>query len=254
MPLPRRTPAPTPAPTPATLEATAAERARTLACRGTTYVHVPGLGTSRLLAATTTTAGEVLLVVPRAGGLLTAVRDSPLGDLPARVTVTDRAAVPLRNPVRGRLELVGWLAPVPPEEELDAALAFADACPDDALLDVGLTAALLRLDVAEVLLEEAGGATDVPPEEYAAGRPDPLGTDDLLRDHAAELASLCARVRRWAGPDDAVHVLAVDRFGVLFRVECPSSCYDVRLPFPAPVSGRDGVGPALSALLRCAAD
>ncbi|MGY1601823.1 DUF2470 domain-containing protein [Geodermatophilus sp. SYSU D00815] len=244
MPLPHRS-------EPTLHEATAAERARTIACRGTAYVHVPGMGSSRLLAATTTADGEVLLVVPRDGGLVTAVRSSPLGDLPVRVTVTDRAALPLRNPVRGRLEMVGWLAPVAADEELDLALAFAEACPDDVLLDVGLTATLLRLDVAEIQLEEAGVSAGVEPEAYAGARPDPLDADELLREHAADLGVLCGRVRLWAGADDRVHVLAVDRFGVLFRVECPASCYDARIPFPAPVADRDDVGPALTALLAC---
>ncbi|MGY1619777.1 DUF2470 domain-containing protein [Geodermatophilus sp. SYSU D00691] len=244
MPLPRST-------EPTVHEATAAERARTIACRGTAYVHVPGMGSSRLLAAATTADGDVLLVVPRDGGLVTAVRSSPLGDLPVRVTVTDRAPLPLRNPVRGRLEMVGWLTPVAADEELDLALAFAESCPDDVLLDVGLTATLLRLDVAEIQLEEAGSSADVEPEDYAAARPDPLDADELLRDHADDLGVLCGKVRLWAGTDDRVHVLAVDRFGVLFRVECPASCYDVRMPFPAPAGGRDDVGPALTALLAC---
>jgi hypothetical protein len=232
----------------------AAERARTVATCSAAWVHTPGEGTAPLLAATTTASGDVLLVVPRSGGLAAAVRRSPLGDLPARLTVTRRTALPLRDPVRGQLELVGWLTPVPPAEEAALVLDFADACSADVLLDVGLTACLLRLDVAEVLLEEGGNCTAIEPEEFAAARPDPLAGEevDLLGEHARSLAELCARVRLWAGEDDGVHLLGVDRFGVLFRVECPRSHYDLRVPFPAPAADRTAFGTALGDLLRCA--
>jgi hypothetical protein len=218
------------------------------------WVHALGQGTSPLLAATTTATGEVLLVVPRSGALAAAVRRSPVGDLPARLTVTRRSPLPLRDPVRGQVELVGWLTPVPPAEEAALVLDFAAACPADVLLDVGLTATLLRLDVAEVRLSEGGTGTAVEPEDFAQARPDPLAADevDLLGEHARLLAELCARVRLWAGEDDGVHLLGVDRFGVLFRVECPDSHYDLRVPFAAAVVDRPGFAAALGDLLRCA--
>jgi hypothetical protein len=217
-------------------------------------VHAPGQGTAPLLAATTTAGGDVLLVVPRSGGLAAAVRRSPLGDLPARLTVTRRSALPLRHPVRGQLELVGWLTPVPAAGESTLVLDFAEACPADVLLDVGLTATLLRLDVAEVLLTEGRNCTAVDPDEFAAARPDPLAADevDLLGEHARPLAELHARVRLWAGEDDGVHLLGIDRFGGLFRVEGPRSHYDLRVPFPAAVPDGGELGTALGDLLRCA--
>jgi hypothetical protein len=232
----------------------AAERARTVATCSAAWVHTLGQGTAPLLAATTTATGEVLLVVPRSGGLAAAVRRSPLGDLPARLTVTRRTALPLRDPIRGQLELVGWLTPVPPAAESALVLDFAEACPADVLLDVGLTACLLRLEVAEVLLEEGGNCTPIDPADFAAAPPDPLAADevDLLGEHARPLAELCARVRLWAGEDDGVHLLGVDRFGVLFRVECPHSHYDLRVPFPAAADDRTAFGAALGGLLRCA--
>ena len=144
--------------------ADAAERARTVATRPVASVQALGLGTSRLLAAATLDDGRVLVVVPRSGGLATAVHEAPEGDLPAKVTVTSRSSQPLRNPLRARLELAGWLTPVPAEEEADLVLAFAAVRPDDVLLDVGLNATLLRLDVAEGLLHEGGGWTEITPE------------------------------------------------------------------------------------------
>ncbi|MGY1815535.1 DUF2470 domain-containing protein [Blastococcus sp. SYSU D00820] len=232
---------------------TAAERARTVATCPSAEVHAVGVGRGRLLAATTTATGEVLLVVPRSGDLVRALTASPLGDLPARLTVTRKALLPMRDPVRAQLELRGWLTPVPAAQEPGLVLAFAETCPADVLLDVGLTARLLRLDVGEVLLDEGGSCLGIEPEDYADARPDPLAADeaDLLAECAADLAELCGRVRHWAGEDDGVQLLGVDRFGVLFRVECPSSHYDLRVPFTGAVADAAGFGDALAGLLAC---
>jgi hypothetical protein len=232
--------------------ADAAERARTVATRPAASVQALGLGTSRLLAAATLEDGRVLVVVPRSGGLAAAVREAPEGDLPAKVAVTSRSAQPLRNPLRARLELAGWLTPVPAEDEAELVLAFAAVRPDDVLLDVGLSATLLRLDLAEALLHEGGSWTEVTPEDYAAARPDPLGAaeDDLVAEHAVLLAELCARVQAWAG-DDPVHLLGLDRHGVLFRVEPRTGCYDLRTPFPAPLTSTGELPAAVRSLLTC---
>jgi hypothetical protein len=244
---------PTLPPPPTHRAAEAAERARTAATRPAASVQALGLGTSRLLAAATLDDGRVLVVVPRSGGLATAVREAPEGDLPAKVTVTSRSAQPLRNPLRARLGLTGWLTPVPAEDEADLVLAFAAVRPDDVLLDVGLTASLLRLDLAEVVLHEGGGWTPIEPEAYAAARPDPLGAveDDLMSEHAGPLAELRARVQAWAG-DDPVHLLGLDRHGVLFRVEPRTGCYDLRTPFPVPLTSTGELPGAVRTLLTCA--
>ena len=230
--------------------AQAAERARTAATRPAASVQALGLGTSRLLTAATLDDGRVLVVVPRSGGLAEAVREAPEGDLPAKVTVVSRSTQPLRNPLRARLELTGWLTPVPDGEEADLVLAFAVVRPDAVLLDVGLTATLLRLDVAEVLLHEGAGWTEIMPEEYAAARPDPLGAaeDDLVAEHAGPLADLCARVQTWAC-EDPVHLLGLDRYGVLFRVEPRTGCYYLRTPFPAPLTSTGELPGAVRTLL-----
>ncbi len=46
--------------------------------------------------------------------------------------------------------------------------------------------------------------------------------------------------------------LAMDRFGVTLRLECPRAHEDVRLPFPRPVTEIDQVGPQIHALLAAA--
>ena len=144
----------------------AAERARTVATRPAATVCARGVEGSRLLAHTVTAAGQVLLVVRREGELATAVREAPDQDLPALVMISDHAPVPLRRPVRAQLWLSGWATPVRPADERATALAFAETRPDAALLDVGHSAQLLRLDLAEVVLGESGEGIDVGPQEF----------------------------------------------------------------------------------------
>src|SRR3954451_19314943 len=99
--------------TPARPRPTPAERARTVACRPVATVCAPGIDVRLALAAATTAEGRVLLVVPSAGPLAAAVDAAPGRDLSALLPVTDRAPVPLREPVRASLWLSGWATPVP---------------------------------------------------------------------------------------------------------------------------------------------
>ena len=59
-------------------------------------------------------------------------------------------------------------------------------------------------------------------------------------------------MRLRARVDDGVHLLGIDRFGVLVRVECPRSHDDLRVPFPTAVADRPAPGAAPADLLRCA--
>jgi len=250
------TPAPVTAPAAAGGQPSPAERARTVAARPSAALHVLGTGTTAALAAATTSDGRTLVVVPCAGPLLPALAGSPVGDLPARLTVTDRAPSRLGQPVRALVELAGWLTPVPATDVPDAVLAFADACPCEALFDVGLTAALLQLDVAEVVLHETHAVVDVEPEDFVAAAPDPVtvAEADLLAAESESLARLRVRVQDWAGRRDDVRLLGLDRFGVRYRVESPRGGYDVRVAFPEPLTRSEQFADALRSLLSCALD
>jgi hypothetical protein len=142
---------------------------------------------------------------------------------------------------------------VPAEHQHEAVLAFADVAPCDVLLDVGLTATLLRLDVADVVVEGCGRRIELSPEEYAAARPDPVAVAeaDVLAATGASMAALLRRVRLWAGTDDCVHVLGVDRYGVTFRVLSAGEFYDLRVPFGAEVATPDDVPEAVRQLTQC---
>jgi hypothetical protein len=249
-------PAPVTAPPAAGGQPSAAERARTVAARPTAALHVLGTGTTPALAATTTADGATLVVVPTSGPLLRALRDSPVGDLPARLTVTDRGPSALRQPIRALVEIAGWLTPVPAADVPAAVLAFAEGCPCDALFEVGLTASLLRLDVADVVLHEAQAVDHVEPEDFVAAAPDPVtaAEADLLTAEAAALARLRVRVQAWAGRRDDVCLLGLDRFGVRFRVESLRGGYDVRVAFPEPLTRSEQFAVAVGGLLSCALD
>jgi hypothetical protein len=212
-----------------------------------------GLGVCQLWGATTTLDGDVLLVVPADGAMTTALRASPLGDVPARLTVTDRTPFPLPHPVRGLLQLSGWVAPVAEYDVTRLVLDFAEAQPCDSLFDVGMSAALLRLELAEVTLEEAGGTTDVEPEDFVAARPDPVSRaeNELMAEQCESLIRLATRVQRWVGRHDHVRLLGLDRFGVRYRVQSRHGCYDLRVPFAEPLDGTAGLGAAVERLLSC---
>src|SRR4051794_26489558 len=184
-----------PAPPAALIDA--AERARTVARRTAAALCVRGLAPSRPLAHATTAAGHVLVLVPADGEVAAALEEEP--DRSTVLMVSDRAPVPLRDPLRAQLWLSGWLTPVRPADQRDSALAFAAVRPVGHLLDVGRGALLLRLDLAEVVLREEEGCAEVSPPEYAAARPDPLAGIEaamlrhLDRDHPEALARTATR-------------------------------------------------------------
>jgi hypothetical protein len=231
----------------------AAERARTIAALPTASLYGLGLGVCQLWGATTTAGGDVLLVVPTDGAVTTALRTSPLGDVPARLTVTDRTPVPVPHPVRGLVQLSGWVEPVAEYDVTRLVLDFADIRPCDSLFDVGLSATLLRMELAEVQLEEAGGTSDVDPDDFLAARPDPVSRveTDLMGEQCDALIQLAARVQRRVGRSDHVRLLGLDRFGVRYRVQSRSGCYDLRVPFAAPLEGPAGFAEAVAGLLTC---
>ncbi|WP_448608556.1 DUF2470 domain-containing protein [Geodermatophilus sp. URMC 60] len=239
------------------LRAEAAERARTVAGRAPAALCVRGLDAGRPLAHATTATGTTYVLVPTDGEVDAALAGRD--DLTAVLMVSDRAPVPLRDPLRAQLWLSGWLTPVHPATRRAAALAFAETRPVGPLLDVGQGATLLRLDVAEVVLREGERCTEVAPQAYAQARPDPLAAVEarmlqhLDRDHPEVLALLCDRIPAGdLGPRDVVRPLGLDRFGVRLRIERPAGHRDLRVPFPRPLTC-PGQLPAATRQLLCAA-
>jgi hypothetical protein len=234
-----------------------AERARTVAGRVPAALCVRGLAPCRPLAHATTTEGRVLVLVPAGGEVTTALEEQD--DLSAVLMVSDRAPIALRDSVRAQLWLSGWLTPVRPSDERDAALAFAAVRPVGDLLDVGRGAVLLRLDLAEVALSEGQRCIEISPPDYAAARPDPLAgveagmLQHLDRDHPEVLSLLRSRIPAGdLGPRDVVRPLGIDRFGYRLRIERPTSSHDLRIPFLQPLTCAGQLQEATAQLL-CAA-
>ena len=146
-----------------------------------------------------------------------------------------------------------------PSERRAATLAFAEVDPAGVLLDVGRTATLLRLDLAEVVLGESGTSTEVTPEAYGAARPDLLAEVEeptlqhLDSAHPEALALLAAHLpAAEVGRHGVVRPLGVDRCGVRLRVERSGGHRDLRVPFARPLSCPGELARAMG-LLLCAA-
>ncbi len=250
---------PTSAPGPAALAPAAvpAERARTVAARAAAALCVAGREPARPLAHATTASGQVLLLVSASGEAAATVEASPDRDVSALLMVSDRAPVPLRDPVRGQVWLSGWLTPVPERDLRAAALQFAEVRPAGDLLDVGASTTLLRLDLAEVVLREGERCTEVGPADFAAARPDPLLAVETRmlthvdRCHPEVLQGIAGLLPAGTvGPEDVVRPLGLDRLGYRLRVERPGGHTDVRVPFPRPLTCAGQLHAATQRLLR----
>jgi hypothetical protein len=179
--------------------------------------------------------GDLVLRLGSRHPLTQAVLSEPGGDLTAVVELTQLVAVPARDRVRARLTLGGWLTADP--------------------LDLSL-----RLDVAEVVLEDSDGAWELDADEYRDARPDCLArveNEHLLHlgAHHPDAITLLARLAGSRALQDAVRVLplSLDRYGLVLRIERLRGYADVRLPFPSPVRRVDDVADAMRCLLTLAA-
>ncbi|MEW2635641.1 DUF2470 domain-containing protein [Streptomyces sp. NPDC048389] len=164
---------------------------------------------------------------------------APRGSLAALLEFTDIAPTALRDRVRARVTISGWLAP-------------GGAGDGDTL----------RLDLARVTLRTAAGSRDVALDEFALADPDPLAVEE-----AAMLTHLCdahedmvADLVVLAGsrlPHGVVRTLplAVDRYGISLRCEYREGHCDLRLLFPATARDAAEAGEQVRRLLttpRCA--
>jgi hypothetical protein len=181
------------------------------------------------------TSGDLVLRLGMRHPLTQAVLSADDGELTAVVELTQLAAVPARERVRARLALGGWLTLEPVELSV-------------------------RLDVAEVVLEDDEGAWEVDVDEYRAARPDCLARVENehllhLRSHHPDAVTLLARLAGNRALQGAVRVLpvALDRYGLVLRVERIRGHVDVRLPFPAPVQRSEDLADSMRCLLALAA-
>ena len=185
----------------------------------------------------------------------------------ALLELTDYAPLPLREPVRSLVWVRGRLREIPPCVVTALLDLIASHHPNPALLQVQTprsTApdgedtryALMRLEVASVVVTDATGAEAVSVGDLLTASPDPFceiessllwHLDTVHDDVVARLVSrLPASLRR-----GQVRPLGLDRYGVRFRVEGHDGDRDVRLPFHKPVDDMTGLSQAIRVLMGC---
>lgn len=178
---------------------------------------------------------------------LRTVLDAPLTTAVAGATdglavvldVTDVAPVAVRDRVRARLTMAGRLR-----------LAH--------LADDGLSVHL-RVDVAHAVLATPYGTGAITGADLALAEPDPLARHEAaLLTHFADDHAEALDVLTWLlDPAVLVHApevrpLALDRYGLVLRLEHPHGHRDVRLVFPEPARDTDDFGHRMHDLLAAA--
>lgn len=196
-------------------EPTPAERARSvLSAAGSLTVTTHGHRVELIGLHTVDAAARLLLQNPPDAHLAAELAMAPHGDLAALVEFTDIAPVAVRDRVRARLTLGGWLTALGPK-----ALVF---------------------NTARAVLTEDDGTTTIGLDELTLASPDPLATHEaemlarLDAAHADTVAPLTRLLppRLQLGASD-VRPLRLDRHGLVLRVETPDAHHDARLPFAA---------------------
>lgn len=201
-------------------------------------LHIPGHEAHVAGRHTVTGDGRVRVELPADCQL--AQRLAHQRETVAMIQVTDLAPTPVRNRVRGRGTLTGWLAPT-----------GGDTSGYDGSDDL---VAVLDLATAEV--STADGTTSIDPAAFATARPDPLAATeaDLLchldHHHAYTVDRLCRLVptHHMRGVRQ-VRPLRLDRHGVVLRLELPAGDRDVRLRFRSALRHPDELGGQIDALL-----
>ncbi|MFE5632636.1 DUF2470 domain-containing protein [Streptomyces sp. NPDC056463] len=165
--------------------------------------------------------GRITLAPQPDSPLEAQVASAPRGSLAALLEFTDIAPTPLRDRVRARVTISGWLTPSGPEGE--------DG---------------LRLDLARVTLRTPAGTQDVDLDRFTLAQPDPLAVQEAaMLTHLADAhEDMVADLIVLAGsrlPFGVVRALplAVDRHGITLRCEYREGHCDLRLQFP--VEARD---------------
>ncbi|CAM3125047.1 DUF2470 domain-containing protein [Skermania piniformis] len=239
--------------------------------------HAPGPSVAERIRTAATSDTDAMLVVPGADPVPVALHhlrpdctlviaianDSPAveyarfgGGDSAVVEITDRAPLPLREPVRSLVWLRGTVRAVPWDLQQPTAVAVAAECPAGALLDVGHRTTLLQLTVRSAVLADSTGAESVGVAELRDAPADPFRPMEAewLRHLAAEHPDVIMRIARRlpAARRGTVYPLAVDRYGLSLRIEGRGGKdSDARLPFPAPVDDIAGLSRAVRALIGC---
>lgn len=236
---------------------TAAERARGVAARPRSTAALVGTGgpVIRPRAHHVHADGSAALVISDDEPVLARILDEPS----VMLELADPAPVDLREPVRGLLWITGRLRAVAPERARRIAVGLAEVRPDEALLEIGHGAVMVKLVPHTIVLADAEGTAALAPLELAAARTDPFchheheWLEHLERAHPEVFTALARhlpaplRDRRGA----RVRPLGVDRLGLRLRVEDDASDHDVRIAWEQPIDTLDGLRVGLHRLVGC---
>jgi Protein of unknown function (DUF2470) len=192
----------------------------------------------------------------------------------ALLELADYAPLPVREPVRSLVWVRGHLQRVPLAEVPGTLDLIATEYPSPALLQIDTPAsriskptprplepdetryALMRLEVASVVVTDSTGAEPVSVTALLEARPDPFCEIEsgLLWHLATAHDDVVARlVSRLPAPlrRGQVRPLGLDRYGMRFRVEGNDGDHDIRLPFHKPVDDMNGLSQAIRVLMGC---
>ncbi|GAA1074661.1 DUF2470 domain-containing protein [Pseudonocardia alni] len=183
-----------------------------------------------------------------------------LDGLPVMLELTGSTPVPLDEPVRELLWLVGTLQEPDPTTGRERALRLAEKAPHPNLLDAGRGATLLRLHPSSAVYSDAEGCAPVSPTELAAAEPDPfcrveqVWLEHLDRAHPEMLCALRRHLPDGLGfTGGRVRPVGVDRFGLRVRVPTATGTQDVRLAFSAPADTPEELQRRFAELVGCPA-
>jgi len=200
--------------------------------------------------------GRVTVLLADDHPVVAAAMRSPRGRLAAMIELADRAAVRLREPVRGLLWITGWLRALNQSDARREVLAVAEHRPDSRLLDAGHGMTVLRLTPASLVLADSEGTGSLRPADFAAASPDPFCRyeDHWLRHlelSHRDVVGMLTRLLPERLRGGHVRPLGLDRFGLRLRVETTDDDHDVRLAFSKPVCTPDEVGVELRRMVGC---
>jgi hypothetical protein len=204
--------------------------------------------------------GAVIVGVPNDSAAVALTWQASASGLPAMLEFTDLSPLRLREPVRSLAWLSGTLHAIDAEHVRAVAADVAEEHPNPALLDVGHSSTLLRLELASAVSADTSGAEPVPVQDLVSCQPDPFwemepmwlahldSKHSELLEHIAQRLPLSLRGGK-------IRPLALDRFGLTLRIErCPhddAGDKDVRVGFAAPVSDAAELSRALRILVGC---
>ncbi|MCS0637500.1 DUF2470 domain-containing protein [Streptomyces sp. LP05-1] len=188
--------------------------------------------------------GQVRLHLPADSALPALTACAPRGSLAVLLEFTDIAPVALRDRVRARVTLSGWLA--------RSRAIGRPGLPRSA-------AAVLRLDMARATLETATEITAAGLDELVLAEVDPLAVEEaaLLTHLAGSHRDVVTELTRLVDPrvtEDATRTMpvALDRYGLTLRYEYQRGHVDARLVFPKPLREAAHVGNGVQQLLAAA--